>query len=110
MADAGIFDGDSRVELIEGEIRQMVPIGGPHMTVVNRLTVLLVRSVSDRAMVSIQNPVRLSDDTEPQPDFTLFRGDDNFYGGQAPPLSNALVVIEVIDSSLAYDRNKKMQL
>jgi Uma2 family endonuclease len=110
MADAGIFDEDSRVELIDGEVRQMVPIGGPHITLVNRLNVLLVRSISDRAMVSVQNPVRLSDETEPQPDFTLFKADEDFYGGQVPPVSNALIVIEVADSSLAYDRDKKMQL
>src|SRR5882724_11110290 len=68
MADAGIFDEDSRVELIEGEIIQMSPVGNRHVACVDRATSLFVTKLAGKAIVSVQNPIRLSNYTEPQPD------------------------------------------
>lgn len=89
MAQAGILSEDDRVELIEGEIVEMVPIGSRHAASVNRLTNLLSELVGKRAIVSVQNPVRLGPYSEPQPDL-------------------ALLVIEVAETSADYDREIKM--
>lgn len=73
LGEAGILNEDSRVELIEGELIEMAPIGGPHMGIVNRLTRLLVLALGDSGEVSVQNPVRLSRHSEPQPDFAILK-------------------------------------
>src|SRR5688572_7988322 len=73
MAEAGILHEDDRVELIEGEILQMAPIGGEHAACVNGSARLLIKRLDDRAVVSIQNPIRLSAGSEPEPDLMLLR-------------------------------------
>ncbi len=108
MAEAGILHEDDRVELIEGEIVDMTPIGSWHFTCVNRLNKLLVTSVGDQAIVSVQNPVRLNDHREPQPDLTVIRNRD--YRSSLPIPEDVLLLIEVSDTTLAYDRNVKLPL
>ncbi|MBA2669266.1 MAG: Uma2 family endonuclease, partial [Gemmatimonadetes bacterium] len=76
MAEAGILHEDDRVELIEGEVVEMAPIGSRHFTCVNALTSLLVKGVGDEAIVSVQNPVRLDEHNEPQPDLAVIRARD----------------------------------
>jgi Putative restriction endonuclease len=76
MAEAGILHEDDRVELIEGQILEMAAIGTRHFACVNGLTRLLVRGVGDTAIVSVQNPVRLDEHTEPQPALTVLRAWD----------------------------------
>ncbi len=73
MVESGILAEDDRVELIDGEVRQMNPIGSLHAAIVNRLTALLTNRLGDRAIVSVQNPVILNDLTEPQPDIVILR-------------------------------------
>ncbi|MDR7458581.1 MAG: Uma2 family endonuclease, partial [Armatimonadota bacterium] len=73
MAEAGILDEDDRVELLEGEIVEMTPIGSRHAAHVDHLTRLWLSRVHDRAIVRVQNPVRLSEQTELQPDLALVR-------------------------------------
>jgi Uma2 family endonuclease len=109
MVPAGIFDEDSRVELIEGDIVEMSPIGGPHLWCVNRLTRLLVLLIGARAAVSIQNPIRLSQRSEPQPDVTVLRPRDPA-DTSTPTAADVLLLIEVADSSLLYDRRRKLPL
>lgn len=110
MADAGILREDDRVELIEGEIIQMAAIGSRHAACVNRLTRLLVEQAGDAAVVTVQNPARLSDLTEPQPDLTLARPRADFYAGAHPRPEDILLLIEVAHSSLGYDREIKLPL
>jgi len=110
MGAAGILDEDCRVELIRGQIIDMHPIGGPHVIVVNRLNRLLAASVEGRAIVSVQNPVRLDDGSEPQPDFSLLRPRADECDMQTPSASEVLLVIEVSDSSLEVDRAVKVPL
>ena len=110
MADAGIFDEDSRVELIEGEIIDMAPIGEAHAGGVNRLNHFLVRMVGDRAVVSIQNPVRLDNRNEPQPDFAVLAYRSDFYSTVKPTPANVLLLIEVADTTLRFDRTVKLPL
>lgn len=110
MLEAGILHEDSRVELIEGEIWQMPPIGSYHAGGVNRLTALLLDLLRGRALVSVQNPVRLSDLSEPQPDFAVLRSRDDYYSSQHPAAADVLLLIEVADSSLEFDRGRKANL
>lgn len=108
MGEAGIFHEDDRVELIDGEIAQMSPIGRPHAFTVMMLTNLLVQAVGGRALVSPGNPVRLTRWTEPQPDLMLLRPDVDYREEFVEP-GHVLLLIEVADTSLAYDRGVKLR-
>jgi Uma2 family endonuclease len=108
MGDAGILHEDDRVELIEGELVQMTAIGTKHFSCVNRLNRMLVMNVGDEAIVSVQNPVRLNDYNEPQPDLTVIRPRD--YREALPMPEDVLLLIEVSDTTLAYDRGVKLPL
>jgi Uma2 family endonuclease len=108
MGEAGILHEDDRVELIEGEIVEMAAIGTRHFSCVNGLTRLLVRGVGDAAIVSVQNPVRLDERTEPQPDLTVLRVRD--YRESLPGPEDVLLLIEVSDTTLPYDRGVKLPL
>jgi Uma2 family endonuclease len=110
MGRAGIFSEDDRVELIEGEIVEMTPIGSRHAGFVNRLNRLMTSLVADRALVAVQNPIRLSSESEPQPDLALLRRRDDFYAQAHPEPGDVLLVIEVADTSQAYDRTVKLPL
>ena len=111
MAEAGIFSEDDRVELIEGEIVQMTAIGNPHATCVRRLNRLFTGSpLGSRVIVDVQNPVRLGTYSEPQPDLTLLRYRDDFYASGTPAAEDVLLLVEVADSSLRYDREVKAPL
>ncbi|MGF1613973.1 MAG: Uma2 family endonuclease [Gammaproteobacteria bacterium] len=110
LGDAGILNEDSRVELIEGELIEMAPIGGPHMAVVNRLTKLLVLAVGDLGVVSVQNPVRLPPHSEPQPDFAILKPRAGDAVSAVPGPEDVLLLIEVAGATLAYDRGTKLVL
>ena len=110
MAEVGILDAEARVELIEGEIIDMPPPGSPHAAAVHRLTEVFVRAVAGRATVLVQNPVRLSNFSEPQPDIALLKRRDDFYSERHPQPTDVLLIVEVAASSLAYDRNRKLPL
>lgn len=110
MAEAGILGRNERVELIDGEIITMSPIGNPHGAGVDRANHLFVPLVTGRAIVRVQAHVRLADDCQPEPDLTLLVHRDDFYSAEAPGPSDVLLLIEVADSSLSYDRNRKLPL
>ncbi len=106
MGEVGILHEDDRIELIDGELIEMTAIGTRHFTCVNRLTHLLVGSVGEDIIVSIQNPVRLNEYSEPQPDVALIRARD--YRESLPTPDDVLLLIEVSDTTLAYDRGLKL--
>ena len=108
MGAAGIFAEDDRVELVGGEIREMTPIGPPHAGVVNRLNELIVLRLAGRANVAVQNPIRLDRHSEPQPDVVVARRRRSAYADRHPVAADVLLVIEVADSSLHYDRAEKV--
>src|ERR1043165_4040767 len=110
MGEAGIFARDARLELLEGEIVEMSPIGSSHAGCVKFLGRFLHTSVSDRALVSTQNPIKLDDYSEPQPDVALLRLRDDFYRHAHPKLVDVLLVIEVADTTVDYDRLVKVPL
>ena len=108
MAEAGIIADGERVELIEGEIIEMSPIGDRHMLAVNRATMIFARGVGDRAVVSVQNPARMDRYNEPQPDVVLIRPREGFYGKGKPAPEDVLLMIEVADTTLRKDLNLKL--
>ena len=111
MAEAGILGEDDRVELVEGEVVEMSPVGGPHIGAVMALNHLLVAAAAGRARVSVQSPVRLGDRSEPQPDLAVLRPRaDRYRGGEPPTAADVLLLVEVADSSLRYDRGVKLPL
>jgi len=110
MGEAGILPEDERVELIEGEILTMAALGGPHVSCVIRLEAGFGRSAPGRFMVSTQNPVRLSSDSAPQPDVAILRVKPDFYAVGLPAPEDVLLLIEVADSSLGFDRGTKLPL
>jgi Uma2 family endonuclease len=110
MGEVGILNEDDRVELIEGELVAMSPIGSEHSGTVNAITQCLVEAIGRRGIVAVQNPVRLDDLSEPQPDFSVLKPRADFYRRATPLPHEVLLIIEVADSSLAYDRNVKRSL
>ncbi len=110
MGEVGLIGPDERVELIEGEIIDMAPIGSDHASVVNKLNSLLVQAVKGKAILSVQNPVRLSNRTEPEPDFAVLKLRDDFYSKQLPTASDTLLIIEISNTSERYDREIKLPL
>lgn len=106
MIAAGLFREGPRLELLEGEIFEMTPIGPPHTSVVDRLTRLWTSRLGSRAIVRIQGPVLAGPISEPEPDVALLREAPDFYRHEHPGPHDVLLVIEVADTSLAYDRAK----
>ena len=110
MGEVGILGERDRVELMEGELVAMSPIGSYHSGTVNKLNHSLVHAVGERAIVSVQGPVRLDDLSEPEPDFALLRPRPDFYQDAHAQTADVLLLIEVADSSLNYDRDVKRVL
>ena len=110
MAESGILGEDDRVELIRGEIVQMSPIGSRHAACVARLATLFHKVVGDQAIVWTQNPIRLSQDSEPQPDVALLQPRPDFYADALPSAGDAFLVLEVAETSLDADRDVKASL
>ena len=110
MGEAGILPADARMELIDGEIIDMVPIGSRHASLVSRLCRTLERKVGERALVWPQNPIRLGDLSEPEPDVSLLRPREDAYARAHPTADDVLLLIEVSDSTLVYDHRVKLPL
>lgn len=111
MGETGILGEDDRVELIEGEIIEMTPIGSRHAATVARIHQLFVRRLGDRAVVWSQNPLLLvRQQSEPEPDVMLLAPRADFYAGGLPEPPDVRLLVEVADSSLPYDRRTKLPL
>ncbi|MEJ1963386.1 MAG: Uma2 family endonuclease [Gammaproteobacteria bacterium] len=108
MAEVGLLAPDARVELIEGEIIDMPPIGSRHAAAVDQLVRLLDRAIGERAIVRCQSSVRLGDFSEPQPDLALLAPRTDFYRNAHPTAADTLLVIEVSDTSLRHDLSTRM--
>ena len=111
MITAGILTKDDRVELIEGEILEMTPIGTRHASTVDRITRLLVTRLGDQAIVRVQGPILLpAQVSEPQPDVAVLRARTDFYRATHPEPADVLLVIEVADTTVEPDRRWKLPL
>lgn len=108
MGEAGVFGPEDRVELLEGEIIAMSPIGDRHAACVNRMTQLFSNRVGKLAIVAVQNPVRLNRQSEPEPDVALLRPRADFYGGGTPTPKDVLLLVEAMDTTHEYDRGEKI--
>jgi Uma2 family endonuclease len=109
MAEAGILTPDDRVELIEGEVIKMSPIGIKHAACVKRLNGILQSRFGPKG-VCIQSPIRLNDYSEPEPDVALVRARDDYYETRHPTAADTLLIIEVADTTVLTDRNIKVPL
>ena len=110
MAQAGILGRDERVELIEGEIIDMTPPGSLHAGTVTQLADLLRRAVGDAALLQVQNPLSLDEYSEPEPDLALLRPRADFYKSRHPLPTDTLLVVEVADTPIGFDRDVKIAL
>ena len=110
MGEVGIFKESDRVELIDGEIYAMNPIGFGHSGHVMKLIQTLSRALGDRGLLNVQNPVQIRPRRQLQPDVMVLRLRDDYYTTSHPVASDVLLMIEVADSSLTYDRNTKARV
>jgi len=111
MSETGILHPADRTELIDGEIVEMTPVGSSHIGAVFALNRLLMRAAPEGVTVSVQSPIQMGDRSEPEPDLALLRARPDGY--RTPPLPSAadvLLIIEVSDTSLRYDREVKLAL
>lgn len=110
MGEAGILTEDDRVELIEGDLIDMTPIGTRHLACVDRLNHLFTRFLGEKAIVRVQGSIRLSEHSEPQPDLALLRYRPDFYESVHAGPGDILLLVEVADTSTEYDRDVKVPL
>lgn len=110
LGESGILSEDERVELIEGEIVEMSPIGSLHAGCVKRIVGFFRRHLGEDVVLSVQDPLRLEENLEPQPDVMLLRPRDDYYARSHPSSSEVLLLIEVADASVVYDRTEKADL
>ncbi|MDQ3570631.1 MAG: Uma2 family endonuclease [Actinomycetota bacterium] len=110
MAEGGVFTEDDRVELLEGEIVEMAPIGSRHAACVKRIASLFHHELGERATIGVQDPVRLSEHSEPQPDVMLLRPRADYYAGSHPDPGDVLLLVEVAETTAAWDREHKLPL
>ncbi len=108
MVQAGVFAEDERLELIDGEIVHMSPIGDRHAACVRRLNAVLGQVAAGRAIVDVQNPIMVGAGYAPQPDLALLRLRADYYASQTPTSDDCVLVVEVADTSAEYDRQVKM--
>ena len=110
MYERGVFADSDRYELINGEITTMSPIGRKHAVCVGRLTNKLALKLGTKIIVWVQNPIDLGNKSQPQPDIAVLKYRDDFYEEALPTPADILLIIEVADSSLEYDRDVKANL
>lgn len=110
MGEAGIFTEQDRVELVEGEILQMTPVSSRHAACVKRLNGFLVTLLGSRAVVGVQDPIRIDMHSMPQPDIVLLHPSQDTYASEHPGPDDVFLIVEVSESSLAYDRGTKARV
>ena len=110
MGRVGILHEDDRVELIEGEIVEMSPIGSNHAACVKRLNRRFTEGLGDRAVVSVQDPVRINHHSEPEPDLAVLHPRLDYYASGHPAPEDVLLIVEVAETSAGYDRHVKLPL
>ncbi len=110
MGEIGMLKPDENVELINGEIYTMAPIGSKHSAVVRKFSTILTQSFADEVIISSQQPVHINQWNEPEPDIALLKlSNDNYFEAHPNP-SDVLMIAEVSDTSYEFDRNVKLSL
>ncbi len=108
LIETGFFGADERLELVDGQIVPMNPIGVRHAACVTRLNALLGRRLAARAIVSVQNPLAIDDLHEFQPDIAVLHPRADYYAGSRPTAADTMLVVEVADTTVTYDRSVKV--
>jgi Uma2 family endonuclease len=108
MAETGVLRRDARVELLDGKIIDMSPIGSTHAGTVKRFIRIFTKLARDRWVISAQDPLRLDDHSEPEPDFMLLKPSADDYTRRHPKPDEVFLLVEVADASLDYDREEKL--
>ena len=109
MSEIGILS-EKGIELIHGEILEMSPTGTKHSACINRLNALLSKLIREKAVISVQNPLQIDDFSEPEPDVAVLKYRQDFYELQHPQPADTLLIVEVADSSVDYDREVKLPI
>ena len=110
MTTQGIIKPDEKVELIRGEIIKMSPMGTRHASSVDRLIQLFYQKLGQKIILRVQNPIRLNNNSQPEPDLSLLIPRSDFYVAAYPCPQDIYLIIEVSDSTLDYDRYTKIPL
>lgn len=110
MTELGILPEESGWEIVDGYLIDKMSIGSKHASTVKRLNRILTKLVKDNAIVSVQDPIRLDDYNEPEPDIALLKPREDFYSKNHPLPQEILLLIEVSDSTIEYDRKIKKTL
>ncbi|MEM6320569.1 MAG: Uma2 family endonuclease [Bacteroidota bacterium] len=110
MGEVGILSPDDRVELINGEIIRMSPVRSPHANCVSVLEELLFEQLIGKVTIRTQNPIAISDSSEPEPDVAVVKYGRRRYSKKYPTSQDVLLIVEVSDSTLKYDRTTKLEL
>lgn len=110
MLKKGILSEDERIELIGGDIINMTPIGSQHVACVNRMNLWFVKNLGERAIIQVQSPIQIGQHSEPQPDIAILEPVSDFYASHLPQAKDILLIVEVADTSLEYDREVKIPL
>lgn len=110
MIETGILGKNRKVELIEGEIISMAPMGQEHIFGILSYNQRLVQTYSQEALVLVQCPIQIFPDSEPEPDFVLLKPPIQHYANRKPRAEDVLLLIELSHSTLEYDRNQKLSL
>lgn len=110
LVETGVLTEEENVELIRGEITEMTPIGRKHADSVNRLNRIFSKELGDQVLVSVQNPLRIEPESEPEPDIVLFEYRDDLYEETHPGPEDVLLIVEVAQTSQELDREQKIPL
>ena len=108
MIKAGVFHEDEHIELLDGRIQKTMPVGSEHAAIVKRLNRLFVLGLSVDYLIGVQDPIQLSDLSEPEPDLSILFARDDEYKDSHPTPEDIRLLIEVADSTWIYDRDKKL--
>jgi len=107
---SGVLREDYLIELINGEIFEMSPVGFKHASCVKKINYLFAEKLGSKVIIGVQDPIKLNDNSEPQPDLVLLKPRDDFYANQHPIPEDIFLLIEVADSSIDYDKNFKIPI
>jgi len=107
---SGVLKEDYLIELINGEIFEMSPVGFKHASCVKKINYLFAEKLGSKVIIGVQDPIKLNNNSEPQPDIVLLKPRKDFYANDHPTVEDIFLLIEVADSSIDYDRTFKIPI
>ncbi|WP_069791675.1 Uma2 family endonuclease [Cyanobacterium sp. IPPAS B-1200] len=107
---SGVLKEDYLIELINGEIFEISPVGFKHASCVKKINYLFAEKLGSKVIIGVQDPIKLNNNSEPQPDIVLLKPRKDFYANDHPTVEDIFLLIEVADSSIDYDRTFKIPI